>query len=69
MFHVREPGFDLILAEPIIIAPDITARQPVDVFHRLVFLSVFLANREPEYYDYGHGESTESYESYGEKTR
>lgn len=22
--------------------------------------------REPEYYDYGHGETTESYESYGE---
>lgn len=69
MFHVREPGFDLILAEPIIIAPDVTARQLVDAFFTRVFFPVFLANREPEYYDYGHGESTESYESYGERIR
>lgn len=25
-----------------------------------------MTTREPEYYDYGHGETTESYESYGE---
>lgn len=38
MFHVREPGFDLILAEPIITAPDITARQLVDVFSQRCLL-------------------------------
>lgn len=26
-----------------------------------------MTNREPEYYDYGHGETTESYESYGKE--
>lgn len=32
-----------------------------------MYFSLFLTNREPEYYDYGHGESTESYESYGKE--
>lgn len=49
------------------------SQQLLDVFQRLkvIFfsssLALFLTIREPEYYDYGHGETTESYESYGEQ--
>lgn len=50
--------------------PRCYSQQLLDVFQRfkIIFLpSLFLTIREPEYYDYGHGESTESYESYGKK--
>lgn len=63
MFHVREPSFDLIHESQLSSA--LTQHSAASCFSKI--FSLFLTNREPEYYDYGHGESTESYESYGKK--
>lgn len=61
MFHVREPSFDLIHES------QLWSALAASCFSKI--FSLFLTNREPEYYDYGHGESTESYESYGKKKK
>lgn len=56
--HVREPCFNHESQLSCLLIFSSTASWP---------FFVFLTNREPEYYDYGHGESAETYESYGKE--
>lgn len=56
--HVREPRFNHGSQLSCLLIFSSTASWP---------FFVFLTYREPEYYDYGHGESAETYESYGKE--
>lgn len=56
--HVRAPRFNQGSQLSCLLIFPSTASWP---------FFVFLTHREPEYYDYGHGESAETYESYGKE--
>lgn len=65
MFHVREPSFDPIHGSQL--STLLTLHSAASRCFSEISFALFSTDREPEYYDYGHGESTESYESYGKE--